>query len=239
MAIDTAILTFFGKVLLYGGGTVGIAYTLFLFLGKKWIEKKFTEQLEDFKHAKNRELEELRYKINALFNRVTKIHEKEFEVLPESWGRLQNSLIQVKSITSLFQQYPNLDRMKEKELSDFLSNSFLKEYEKDDLKNAKNKTEYYREKRFWYELNKVQNSFFDFHDYIGKNKIFLDTELKEAFEKIDDIMWHAIVTRKVGHESEEGKYWSEANKMIKKQGEPIIDFIASLIQKRLHYHDAD
>jgi len=36
-----------GNIVIYGGGAVAIAYVLFIFLGKKWIENKFATQLEE------------------------------------------------------------------------------------------------------------------------------------------------------------------------------------------------
>ena len=98
--METAILQFIGKVIAYGGGAAAVAHALFTFLGKKWIE-----------HKLNKELEQVRYRINTLFSRVTKIHEKEFEVLPEAWYKMQDALGRISHFTSLFQQYPDLTQL--------------------------------------------------------------------------------------------------------------------------------
>lgn len=129
------ILKFIGKLVVYGGGTVAIAYFAFVFLGKKWIENKFSQSLQKYKHEKNKELEEVRYKINSLFNRVTKIHEKEFEVLPHAWGLLHNAIAALTRFTSMLKQYPNLDLMTAPQLDELLKDSFLYEYQKEELKN--------------------------------------------------------------------------------------------------------
>ena len=39
------ILKFMVSVVAYGGGGAVIAYVLFIFLGKKWIENKFSQSL--------------------------------------------------------------------------------------------------------------------------------------------------------------------------------------------------
>lgn len=65
---------FIGKIIAVGGTTAAIAYAFFVFLGKKWLENRFSERLEAYKHKQNKELEEVRYRINAQFNRITKIH---------------------------------------------------------------------------------------------------------------------------------------------------------------------
>ena len=86
------IYTFIGKIVAYGGGATVLAYAIFMFLGKKWIESKFDEKFAAFKHAQEQELERYRHQVNILLSRVTKIHEKEIEILPELWHKLQNAL---------------------------------------------------------------------------------------------------------------------------------------------------
>ena len=89
------IFEFIGKVVAVGGTSAAVAYAIFVFVGRKWLETKFSERLEAYKHEQNKELEEIRFRINSQFNRITKIHEKEIEVLPESWIRLQKAINQL------------------------------------------------------------------------------------------------------------------------------------------------
>jgi uncharacterized protein YajQ (UPF0234 family) len=237
--MESEIMDFILKILAYGGGGAGVAYLIFMFLGKKWIENKFSERLEAYKHAQNRELEKFKYEINRLFSRVTKIHEKEFEVLPQAWIKMQDALGQISQLTSLYQEYPDLNRINKSELDDFLSNSELKDFEKQELKNSTDKTAYFQELSFWYKLREVEKFFFDFHNYIVRNRIFLDKSLQERFTKIDDIMWSTIVDRKVGHKAKDHKMWVEAHKKIRDEIDPIKNEVEDLVQKRLHYYEAD
>lgn len=50
MDIEQVIIQFVGKLLAYGGAGALAAYGVFKFLGEKWIENKFAERLEQFKH---------------------------------------------------------------------------------------------------------------------------------------------------------------------------------------------
>ncbi|MGR9345555.1 hypothetical protein ACU8NW_13200 [Rhizobium leguminosarum] len=63
-------------------GLVAAAYALFKFLGEKWLNQKFAEQLEAYKSEQARELERLRHKINGVFDRTKRLHDREYEVLP-------------------------------------------------------------------------------------------------------------------------------------------------------------
>src|ERR1700674_4226477 len=100
-----SILSFFGAI----GAVVGAAYLFFKFLGEKWLTAKFDERLAAYKHAQQRELEELKGKINALMDRTTKLHQREFEVLPEVWGRLVEARGRIGLAISSFHQTPDLD----------------------------------------------------------------------------------------------------------------------------------
>jgi len=237
--MEQAIAQFIGNTIAYGAWGAIVAYAIFTFLGKKWIEGKFAERLETYRNELKKELEHTRYEINALFNRVTKIHEKEFEVLPEAWYKMQDALGRISHFTSLFQQYPDLNQMSQTALEEFLEKSRLHKFEKQELLQARDKVSYYEDKIFWHELRDVEKAFWDFHNYIIKNKIFLSPDLQEQFTKIDDVMWSSIVERKVGHEANDREMWDKAYKKIRDEVNPIRDVIEKLVQTRLHYHDVE
>jgi len=39
-----------------------------------------------YKHEQQKELEHLKFSINAQMDRATKLHQREFEALPEAWS---------------------------------------------------------------------------------------------------------------------------------------------------------
>ena len=45
------VLRFLGEVVLYGGGSAAVAFLLFQYLGKGWIDARFAERLEAFKEG--------------------------------------------------------------------------------------------------------------------------------------------------------------------------------------------
>lgn len=229
---------FIGKVVIFAGGVVGIAYGLFVFLGKKWIENKFATKLEEYKSAQNRELEDFKYRINALFNRIVKIHEKEYEVLPAAWAKLYDAKDYIYSLVSVLQQYPDFSRLKEAEIKSILKSYNWEEHQMDDLINANDKNKHFQDRIFWERLSEARSKFSDFHNYIVRNRIFLSKELKEQFNKADDLIWSALVTREAGEEAKNHKMIHESYKKLKENIEPIITDIEKLVQERLRYHDA-
>ena len=229
-----AVGEFVANVLVYGGGPAAVAYLVFRFMGTRWIEERFAERLEAYKHAQAKELAELRLRIDSELNRTIKIQEKEFAVLPEAWTKLQDAVASVNSVVSLMQQYPDLNRMNAPQLAAFFETSRLLPVHRDELAQATDKNKYYQEKIFWYDLAEARNSYRDFHVFIKKNSIFLRPALKGQFEKIDSIMWNSLASREVGFGSKDSSFWEKAYDRMDKEVAPLLAELEKQVQDVLH-----
>lgn len=235
--MNEALFQILGKLIVYGGGSVAIAYGLFVFLGKKWIENEFAAKLEEYKTAQNKELEGFKYKISTLFNRAKNIHEKEYDVLPSAWAKLHDAKDNISSLLSPLQSYPDFSRLTEVEIRRVLKGYHWEDHQIDSLNNAHDKNQFFQEIVFWQRLQEAQAKFSEFHIYIVRNRIFLSSELKEHFSKADDLMWDALITRKVGEESKDHKMNYDAYKKLKENIDEIITAIEKLVQERLRSNE--
>ena len=80
-----------GHFLIIFGLSGSTAYGWFRFLGQKWIEQKFSKSLEEFKHEQAKEIAKQQLQIDSIFNRVSKLHDKEYEILPQIWKYLNKT----------------------------------------------------------------------------------------------------------------------------------------------------
>ena len=224
----------------YAGGSVAIAYLLFTWLGKRVVENWFSKRMEAYKNAQAQELEEFKYKINALLNRVTKIHEKEFEVLPKAWELLQNALGQVGHMASPLQSYPDFTWMSETEFHEFLENTKLKKHEIEKLEylSPADRNKFYQERVFWHELYDARSRINDLHNFLLHNKIFLSKDLFEEFGKIDKMLFDTVLEMESNHESHEHKSILPIWKRLNTEVQEISGNIENLVQARLHYPEA-
>jgi len=219
------VFEFIGKIVAYGGGAVAIAYIIFTFLGKKTVEAWFTKRIKKFE-----------YDLSSLFNRVTKIHEKEFEVLSIAWEELDNLLDLVRKFLRETHSMPDLNNKSSKELEEFLTKEKdLKENEKQNVRNNK-------DKNFWYfheRSEKVGKACWDFQDYITKNAIFLSSDLKIEFKKAERTIRTGWAISKTAEKSKDrNKGRTEACQIIQKEIPPIMEQIEELVQKRLRFFEA-
>jgi hypothetical protein len=233
-----AILMFIGKVVAYGGGGAAVAFGLFRFFGKKWIENKFAQNLEKYKNEQRKELEDFRLKINTLFNRITKIHEKEIEILPLCWSKLHDAKNLISYLVSPLQSYPDFSQLNENEIRVTLKDSPFDKFQIEELIQERDRNKYYQERIFWHRLHDAKKKFSDLHDYITKNRIFLSEDLKYLFTEASDLLWDALISKEIGQEAKDYKMVHEAYKKLRDNIEEIMEKIEKQVQDRLHYDKA-
>lgn len=212
----------------------GLAIWIFRTLGEKWLSSKFDKQLESYRHAQQKELERLKFNINALMDRTTKLHQYEFDVLPQLWALLNESYSEVARFTSSLQSYPDLDRMEEAQLSEFLQKCELDQWQKIKLTGLNLRNKEYQDMIFWHNLNKANSKFMDFNNYYIKNCIFIQEELKVLGDGIRDMMSDALFEKKHDREypqPREGRY--AKCDLFREQGSPKLEEFSALVQNRL------
>lgn len=189
----------------------GIVSALFVFLGKNWIENRFARRLEAYKREQNQELEHYKYQINALFNRITKIHEMEIEVLPAAWQKLQEAHGHLERLIQPFRIEREFSQMNEEQLKEWQN-----------------------------EYNEISEHFREFHNYLHYNSIFLSPDLYAEFKEVDELFKAALKKSRIAKQGLNAREFTlEVYEDIYKKAEPIKERIRELVQKRLRYKDAD
>jgi hypothetical protein len=206
----------------------------FRLLGTKWLDARFAERLEKFKHDQSQEIERLRYRINALMDRTTKLHQHEFEVLPEIWQKLGIAFSAATSFTWGTTRYPDLNAMGEAQFSEFLEGSPLSGWQKDELQNCSNRNGNYQQMMFWHRLDAVHKAHADFHNYFISKGIFVQPELKEKIRALSNMMYDAFRERETNQENPmpgEGRFGK--GDRLHREGLEAMEAIEKEVQARL------
>ena len=230
------ILKFVGAMLTYGGGGAAVAYLIFRFLGQAWIENKFKEKLAAHTHQQALEIQRLRVEIDTMLSGSIKLQDREFEILPEAWEKLDQAQGEVAWLVSPMQSYPNLNLMNQDELREFYEASKLPSSQLLKINAASNKTEAYIEISFWHRLNKVRASLGELQRCVARNGIFLESELKQKFTKVIDLLSAALSSKQVGVEAKDWKLQNQGWEKVEKEITPLYKSIESDIQQRLQSH---
>lgn len=229
-------LSLLGLLVWGGGGGAGVAYLLFRFLGERWIENKFASRLERLRHEHARELERLRADVNAMLSATVRLQEKEFEVLSEAWGRLFAAMAHVQSVVSPMQQYADVDRMSEDQLREFLDGTEFTKWQKDEILSASNKGEVYRNLDIRYRTIEARSKLSDFQWYVERNSVFLSAGVREKFERAEEMLRHATISKEVGGEARDFAMQHDAWRQLSEEFKPLYEETKLAVQKRLGRH---
>jgi hypothetical protein len=167
-------------------------------LAEKWLNAKFAERLSAYQHVQQRELEQLKFQISALLDRTVKLHQREFDVLPEAWGLLTDAFTITRPVTLGAVMAPEIRNMTTEQFEYFLEQIPLVDWQKSELRTASDRAKYYIDAISRHDLNRAQKSCGDFHVYLLKNGIFIPPDIKEKFSELDDVLAEAIGERRAG-----------------------------------------
>jgi hypothetical protein len=203
------------------------------FIGERWLTNEFDKRLETFKHEQQKEMARVRYRIDSYFDRAVRLHQMEFEVLPELWGRLVTAHDTVEHFTAWLQQSPDVDNMNPEHLEVFLDASPLMEWQKKELRQEKFKGSYYAKSIFWNHLNRTKDAYSEFHSYLIKRGIFLPKELQTKFESLRGMMWKTIIEREIAQDPGAKMVDRPEKKRLVTEGEKLKDEIKEIVETTL------
>jgi hypothetical protein len=232
-AMWSSTMTAIGAVITVGGGAAAVAFLFFRFLGEKWMNAKFEERLASYKHVQQQELERLKLKINTLMDRTTKLHQREFDVIPELWSRLNHANVGIQSFIAVVRQYPDFKRMSDPHMDEFLDGSPLDGWQKAELRDASDKNAYYRKAIYWHDKARAREAYREFSTYLMQNGIFVPEPLKSKFTEISDILWDAMVEHEANEEYEIRPREREKQKSLNEKGKGLLKDIEKDVQDRL------
>lgn len=194
------IFKYVGALVLAGGGLSLIVYQVFKCLASKWLDAKFEERLQALKHQHGKELEHLKFRISTLLDRATKLHQREFNILPEAWAKLNDAFWDTRAFVHPMQSFPDIDHMTPAEKSSFIGACKLLDWQKTELSNANDKNKYFQDKIFWHKSAEIQSKVRDAYTFIVKNGIFINDEIRQQFSAIHDMIWNALTEHQLNRE---------------------------------------
>ena len=229
----TTLLAGIGAVIVAGGSLAVIAYGIFRYLGQKWLDAKFEERLAAHKHAQQRELEHLKFEISTLMDRTVRLHQREFDVLPEVWGRAIDAFNAIHPMALGFQEYPDLDKMSADQLQELIDKCPLAGWQKKELLATGAKTRYYADAMMWHKLADAGDAYNEFNEYFRKNGIFVSDEIKNLFTELKVLLLDAFIERRLSLRYKDQSQRFEKGTILHTQGPRLLDALEQHVQQRL------
>lgn len=206
----------------------GIVLIIIKAVGNKIIETQFEKTLENY-----------RYKISSRFDRISKIHEKEFQILPLIWEDINSVNAYIIDFAHPAQEYPGLAKMSDEMRNELYKISQFRKSEIHEIESSYDKQETYESINYRKRLSKISTALIKFNKDYSFNKIFLADEINdniaiicESFEKMYVNLKNSIRNKEIDFDIQ--------NKVYQKSKETnvLIDITAKLIKTRLSFSEA-
>ena len=192
------------NLLIVGGPSVLLALGLARWLGPKLVDQFLVIRVEKFKSEQQKELERLRH---LLSSRISKIHEKEFEVLPQAWLLLNDLHGSVAiALGATFKTYPDFRQLPDQQFEEFLGvkpASRLSDYQKDALRklqDPKDRAKFFSNAMAWCDMDEAKEKRRVFQNFLIEHRIFMNDELREKFRAVNESLSRRSEERRVGKE---------------------------------------
>lgn len=187
MAID---LLSVGMGLVAGGGGGAVAYQAFKTYAAKWLDSRFARQLEQVRQDHAREIEHLRFRIAGLLDRSTKLNQREFDVLPIVWEKVDEAHSATMSLIAMYKEGIDAGSMNDAQLDALLERSSLEDWQKAELKSKSRfeRTTYYSEIERWQELRRARIAVSELSQTLSKNSIYLHPDVFERINQFTDVV---------------------------------------------------
>lgn len=190
----------FANIVLYLLSAVGGATVLWQALKvlvSKWLDDKLKRGLQSLRHDHEREIELLRAGLTKSFDRASKLHHREFEVLPAVWEKVADAFWTANSLVHPFQEYPDLERMGAQELSEFLEGSPLRAWERMKIQSSDSMNTEYANLIYWHRYSKAMDALRTAISAVARSGIFIADDVHIKLSAITDQVHTALVESEI------------------------------------------
>lgn len=231
------IVRFVGNLAIYGTPLVLGIGLLVRSSAERWVESYFAKRQKQFEHEQAKELQRLKVKIDTVIQGALRLQEREFKIIPESWEKVSEAFGLASWLCSPIQEYTSLRDVSEEELEEFLERSSLWESQKAKLRVAtpKSRDALWQDMDTWQRRNKVRNALSEADRFVKVNGVFLPEPLRDQFNKLIEVIWHALVSYDSGFRCSPKEYTliEKAGDKLKTEGEPLHKQIEEAVRRRL------
>lgn len=153
------------------------------------LEQEHAKQLAAFEQEHAKQIRELEHRFNVLMDRVSKLHQFEFTVLPELWRKMSSALSATVEMTDPDRIQPSTRGMNEGELNTFLESAPLLDWEKWEIRNFPRDKEGERDRKLanmldWARYRRAHALAEELRSYLMTQSIFVSASLRDKLDAI-------------------------------------------------------
>lgn len=214
------------QIIVAGGGGAIVAFGLFRFFGKSWIEHQLAKNLEAAKSE-----------ISLLAARKMMLHDREYIVLPEVWSKLNKAYYSTALGLVSARDDPNFSHMSNLDLETWIKHYNFTDAENEYLSRNEDRALAFIRVLDSRCLKDAIRDFMDFYNYLQANRIFLSPDIKVKFIEVGTLFHEFTLAKKMEGISSapysRQELLLDAFKKYLEQAKPIMKEIEQLVQQKL------
>ena len=152
-------------------------------------------------------------------------------MLPEVWGRLTDAFAAVRPIGLALIMYPDVNRMTTAQFENLMEKSEFAEWQKDELRVTSDKTRYYCDTMTHENLVNAYEKWGEFDAYFTKSGIFIPEPLKSQIAALNNLMYEAVMERRLQRHDEPQKF--DKGIVLHEKGQGMLKALERDVQARL------
>ena len=162
----------------------------------KWLTKRFQGQLDALRHVQALEFAKLKIAFDAKLHRATKLHEREFEILPKAWHMLGEAGGAIQLLINPDQTHTDVDKLDQLALREFLGPIPLSDGEKQAILEAPSgeRTNLFIERKLRYQMVEASTLAQNFHNFIAGHGVFIEPTLRKKLLKLSEVYASVVST---------------------------------------------
>lgn len=228
MSFSDVILT----IITAGGGGAVVTFFAFRFLATSWLESKFEERLEAYRHENAKELQSLRANVDGALSRTVKSQEKEFEVLTESWRLAGVAHGTTGEFVSRYKTYADVNKMTDDALAEYLDQYDFEKSEVAEIFGSEDRTIAFIERIFWLRRNVANKSIIQFQNYIFLNQVFIEEPIYKDMQDLSSELFEVHRDYQIAYSEEDYKSSNDAHRKFKDELTPKLTALAPVIRSK-------
>ncbi|WP_207539265.1 hypothetical protein [Sabulicella rubraurantiaca] len=234
------LTTFLAQLGINAVVALGVAWAAVKFLGKSWVDHLFSRQLKELEFRHEQQITSLKLDLDIIRNRISKLHDQEFVVLPEVWSKMSAALSTTIAATDPQRVHPSAIGMNEGELKEYLETAPLLIWEKGIIRNFTGDQHRERDAALhnmldWAGYRKARQLAEEFRAFLQSRRIFMSEELTSRLDRCNETLDSAISEfRRFLEARQEGRSFDLVIcPRLKEEATEMADAVRVEIQKKL------
>lgn len=232
--MDLDVVSIATALLAAGGGGAAVAFGLFRKMGSSWLDAKFAQKLEAFRHDRAKEMERLRAEIDGALRARVRFQERQFDACLEIWNSLKETQSKLLVSISPLQQYSDLRRMSDEARLEYLNSFDLQKWQLEEILKADDIQKSFQKMVDGRRFSDAAKAFSDFDRATRSNELFFEPELYKLLRSICDKMHSSLVAKEIAISESDHKMSREAWTEYDKECVPLVHELVAEMRKILN-----